>query len=99
MAVKTREELMTSLNTLLGENNSDEALSFLDDVSDTYDDLTRRANSDEDWETKYSELDAEWRERYRQRFNEPYEGDDGDNFAAKNTQNKPLTFENLFKEE
>ena len=93
MAIRTREELLNSVNTILGENNSDEALSFIEDITDTYDDLSNR-NGDENWEERYNNLDKEWRERYRQRFNEPYNDDDDSN-----PEPKPLTFENLFKTE
>lgn len=103
MAIRSREELMTTLNGLLGDNTSDEALALLDDVADTYDDLTVRANQDqENWEERYNQLDNEWRERYRQRFNEP-SNNDGDNDEPTNfgfnKQNGRLTYENLFNEE
>lgn len=106
MAIRTREELMSSLNAMFGENASDDALAILEDVSDTYDDLNQRANPDGiNWEERCTELDNEWRERYRQRFNEPYNDDDNNNNNNNNSNNNNnnnngrLTFENLFKEE
>lgn len=98
MAIRSREELMASLNSFIGENSSDDALALLDDVSDTYDDLTKRA-SDVDWETKYNELDAEWRNRYKERFNEPYNDDNDDNDNDNFDRPKALKFENLFSTE
>lgn len=98
MAVKSKEEMLASLNTILGENTSDEALAILEDISDTYDDYDRRTNG-EDWETRYHELDDEWRNRYRERFNEPYNDDNDNNNNNTINNNKPLRFENLFKEE
>lgn len=64
MAVRTRDELITAVNTIIGETPNDNGLSLLEDISDTfasYDDT-------EDWKTKYEENDAEWRKRYKERF-------------------------------
>lgn len=64
MAVRTRDELITAVNTIIGEAPDDNGLSLLEDISDTfasYDDT-------EDWKTKYEENDAEWRKRYKERF-------------------------------
>ena len=64
MAVRTRDELITAVNVIIGETPDDNGLSLLEDISDTfasYDDT-------EDWKTKYEENDAEWRKRYKERF-------------------------------
>ena len=64
MAVRTRDELITEVNAIIGETPDDNGLSLLEDISDTfasYDDT-------EDWKTKYEENDAEWRKRYKERF-------------------------------
>lgn len=69
MAVKEKSVLMEQLKTILGDNISDDALSLVEDVSDTIDDLHNKAQGDgEDWEKKYKENDAMWRERYKERF-------------------------------
>lgn len=99
MAVKTAEELMESVRSRLGDDQSDEALALLEDISDTYGDMQSRATGGEDWKKKYETNDAEWRQKYRDRFfnksndNNPDETDDGGG-----TPNKPLTFDELFKE-
>ena len=98
MSIRSREDLMASLNSFIGENSSDDALALLDDVSDTYDDLHRRA-TDVDWEAKYNELDTEWRNRYKERFNEPYNDDNDDNNDNNFDTPKALKFENLFSTE
>lgn len=64
MAVRTRDELIEAVNAIIGETPDDNGLSLLEDISDTfasYDDT-------EDWKTKYEENDAEWRKRYKERF-------------------------------
>ena len=64
MAKRSKEELLASVNALLGENISDEALTFIEDLSDSVD-----VESDSvDWKAKYAQLDADWRKRYKERF-------------------------------
>lgn len=89
---RTKEELLENAKTLLGENTSDEALSFLEDISDTI------TPPEVDWEKMYKDNDAEWRQKYRDRFFsdvspevEPYEKED--KLPPKKTK-----FEELFEE-
>ena len=69
MAVKTREEILEELKVRVGEQNDDETIAFLEDVTDTLSDLETKAKGDgTDWKTKYEENDAKWRKRYTERF-------------------------------
>lgn len=88
MAVRTDEEIIQAISERLGEDNSDEALNLLTDVRDTL--TSKTAQDGEDWHTKYDELDASWRQRYRDAFfNARVETPPED-------RSKPLTFEALF---
>lgn len=62
MAIISTEELLRQIRERTGE--SDDDLTFLEDVTDTVHSLT----SSEDWKTKYEENDAAWRTRYKERF-------------------------------
>ena len=64
MAVRTRDELITAVNTIIGETPDNNGLSLLEDISDTF----ASYNDTEYWKTKYEENDAEWRKRYKERF-------------------------------
>ena len=66
MAVRTREEILAAIHSRLGDDTSDEALAIIEDVDDTFRDYEVRLS--DDWKSKYDELDAEWRKRYRDRF-------------------------------
>lgn len=69
MAIRTREELLNSLNTRFAGDNSDEVLGLIEDVTDTITDLeTRVAGDGIDWHQRYMENDNQWRQRYRDRF-------------------------------
>ena len=99
MAVKTREEILESFRTRLGENPDDESISFLEDVIDTMNDFEARANSDgTDWKSKYEENDANWRKKYTERFfsDEPELTPKPD--PKPELDNTPMTFSDLFKE-
>lgn len=95
--IKTREELITSLQSILGETPDDTGIELLENVSDTLSDYETRINENGDWKNKYEENDKNWRQKYTDRFlnNEPAEE------AEKREQeeyNIPTSFDDLFKE-
>ena len=98
--VKTREEFMEMVKSRVGEDTSDEAISFMEDVTDTLDDYEKRLTGDgTDWKAKYEENDKQWRERYVARFNgsdEDYNADNRQHLT--DTENRNLKYEDLFKE-
>lgn len=111
--VKTKTELINDITAILGDNKSDEAISLLENVSDT---LDSTANKDYDeLKAKYDEevqknadLDKSWREKYISRFNSTQDDSvidnstkKGDNGSVDNTTgtDEKLTFESLFKNE
>ena len=70
MAVLNKEEFMSRLQERIGEDTSDEAMTFIEDMTDTFNDMETRSsgNNDEQWQQKYDELDKSWREKYKARF-------------------------------
>lgn len=66
--IRTREELLNQLRETIGDSTDDNALSLLEDVTDTMTDLETRAADNTDWQSRYNQLDSEWRERYKARF-------------------------------
>lgn len=66
MAVRTRDEILDAIRSLLGDDTSDDSLTIIEDIDDTFKDYETRTG--EDWKGKYDELDAQWRKRYRDRF-------------------------------
>ena len=57
MAVRTDEEIMQAVQTRIGDDVSDEALAFVQDIRDTLAD--RKYASGEDWRAKYEQCDAD----------------------------------------
>lgn len=69
MAILSRDDFFARLHERLGDDTSDESISFLEDMTDTYNDLERRSKGDGvDWEKKCHDLDESWKKRYRHRF-------------------------------
>lgn len=103
MAIRTREELINSINARIGEDTSDEALALMEDVTDTLQDLETKANGDgKDWKAEYEKLDKDWREKYKARFlsGEDNNNDNDDNNNNDNDDNdeaKTYNFDDLFK--
>lgn len=96
MAILTKEQLMESIRNRVGEDTSDEALAFIENVNDTIENMNTDKNTD--WKTKYEENDAAWRQKYKDRFfNSSNENRDDD--FEEDGEEKPMTYESLFKEE
>lgn len=70
MAIRTREEIITTLGEIFGDRTDDEVLNIVTDISDTFTHLNenQRTENDVDWEKKYRENDEEWRKKYRDTF-------------------------------
>lgn len=97
MAVKTKDEIMTTIKTVLGDNQSDEAITLLEDVADTLD-ATIGTGDSTDWRAKYEENDKNWREKYTSRFYNTGSESDEELGAPEEEDKAPTTFEELFKE-
>lgn len=100
MAVLGKEEFMKQLNDIVGDNTSDEALSFLENASDTIEDLSKQVTEAGDWKKKFETNDANWRQKYRERFAQPSpprEEPDDTIDEEDDDQTEELTFENLFE--
>lgn len=69
-AYASKEDFMSAVKSIVGENNSDEAIAFIENASDTYDSLTKVEEPSDaiDWEQKYKENDEQWRRKYTERF-------------------------------
>lgn len=98
MSVLNREEFISRITARLGDDSSDEALAFMEDMSDTFDDMSSRLSDSTDWKTKYEENDKAWRDRYIERFASTK--DDNDDAGEPDVPPKsPKTFDDLFTQE
>lgn len=66
MAVKTKDEILQSVKSIIGESTDDNAIELLEDITDTINDYDEKTK--EDWKAKYDELDETWKKKYKERF-------------------------------
>lgn len=97
MAVLNRDEFLDKIKGYIGESSDDKALSFLEDMTDTFDTMYNASHEEISWKQKYEENDASWRDKYRKRF---YDDDAADNSKKELDEGEPktLTFAGLFKQ-
>ena len=97
MAIKTKEELLSSIKSVLGENTDDNSLAIIEDISDTYDDMSNKAKGDgKDWKAEAEKIDRDWRQRYHDRFFNPQKDEDVDPLNPEDIKPKSYRFEDLF---
>ena len=69
MAVLSKDDLFIKIKERIGDATDDETLSFVEDVTDTFNELESKSTGDgTDWKAKYDELDETWKKKYRDRF-------------------------------
>lgn len=98
MAVRTKDELLEIIKGRIGDDSSDDTISFLEDITDTLTDYEEKVTKSggEDWKTKFEENDKMWREKYRERFfSKKVENEEDEDFED---EVKSLSYEDLFEE-
>lgn len=97
MAVVNKDTIMERLRENFNDNDSDDVLGLLEDVTDTLNDYQSRLEENGDWKERYEQNDREWRQKYKDRFfnNEP-EPDPEPEPDKDPEQSTPTTFEELF---
>lgn len=98
MAVKSLDDILKSIKERIGDEQTDEAIELLEDITDTFNDVSN--NSNEDWKRKFDENDANWRKKYRDRFfSKTDEFEDEETEETDGEDRKILKYEELFKED
>lgn len=97
MAVVNKDTIMERLRENFNDNDSDDVLGLLEDVTDTLNDYQSRLEENGNWKERYEQNDREWRQKYKDRFfnNEP-EPDPEPEPDKDPEQTTPITFEELF---
>jgi hypothetical protein len=97
MAVKSKAEILELIKARVGDDTSDEALAIIEDVTDTLDDYEARIADSGDWKARYEQNDAEWRQKYKDRFFQP--AAEAEPEPEPEEVEEKTTFEDLFEEE
>ena len=99
MAVLTKDELTQRMAERFANTEDESDIAFVEDITDTFNDLESNANSNQlkELQDKYSDLQKKYRDRF---FNTGSTGsDDSDDDLLKpigDPEPKVLTFDNLF---
>lgn len=100
MSVLSRGELLEKTRTILGERTDDEALAFIEDVTDTYDAVSgeKSGYTEDEVNARVNEVEEKWRKKYRDRFFGGGDDDDGgdDEPDDSNTNTEEITLDDLF---
>ena len=98
--IKTKDEIINMISARIGEDNSDEAIELLEDVTDTLNDYETRTADSTNWKEKYETNDKEWREKYKERFMSGDPSKD-DEFIEEEEKEKPKSYnyDDLFTNE
>lgn len=96
--IKTKDEIIEMISAVIGEDNSEAAISLLEDVTDTLDDYETRTKDSTDWKERYEENDREWRQKYRDRFLEKSDDNEAEDEIGED-EPEALTYDALFVEE
>lgn len=94
---RTKGELLDIVRKMAGDEPSDEFVSLMEDVDDSFEE-----GDGVDWKAKYDELDGTWRKRYTDRFG----GDGTDTVPGNNSpadtilesDEDEVEYEDLFEE-
>lgn len=93
MAVKTKEEILELVKTRIGDDSSEEALSFIEDITDTLTDREKQISESGEWKNKYDDLSKKYKERFFEGDKTPPSNQDDDDDEG---QKKITRFEDLF---
>ena len=98
--VRSKEDLIAMISQRLGDDNSDDAIALLEDVTDTFNEYEVLTKDNIDWKAKYEENDNEWRNKYKERFMTGSSETDEEIAmidASDEDEAKKLTFDSLFE--
>lgn len=103
MSILNKDEFFARVQGMVSDDHSDDAIAFVEDMTDTYTDMENKAAGDGvDWKAKYEENDASWRKKYRHRFfNGGGSGYPASEESAESSENREetITINDLFKKE
>lgn len=65
----TLDDFIKIVHDFIGDDTSEKALKFVDDITDAFSAVVNKASTDDvDWHAKYDELNEAWRKKYMHRF-------------------------------
>lgn len=97
MAVLGRDDFFKSLSGIIGDDTSEKSVTFIEDMTDTYNDFEKRikTSNSAEFEKRFNDMNEAWRKRYMSRFLSG--GESFENSQAKiSDDSKDITINDLF---
>lgn len=96
------EEFIKIVHDFIGDDTSERALKFVDDVTNAFNAaVTADSTDNENWHKKYDELNEAWRKKYMHRFfsgDVNFDGDNDDEEIVEARTAETITTDDLFDE-
>ena len=90
---RNANEMLEIVKAFVGDRTDDDALNLIEDVKDS---MTSDTDTEqEDWKTKYEELDKSWREKYKARFFSGEESPVKNEVVPNDTKDEPEDIDNV----
>ncbi len=100
MAILSKQALLDTVNTIIGESTEDNVLEFLENLTDTLDSV--ESGNGTDWKQKFEDNDKMWKDKYKNRFFSNNSSNGGNSEVDEEETNEdepPKNFDELFKQE
>ena len=94
MAIVSKEDLLSRLTAIIGEDQNDDAITLVEDMTDTFNDFDSKTKDGTNWKQKYEDNDKAWRQKYIDRFNKGVVEEPED--EPEEEHEAPKRFEELF---
>ena len=91
MAILKKEDFLKRIKEYVGEDTSDDAISFVQDVTETINDYESRGED-------AAEVEKRWRKKYIDAFFTKEKGKEEEESEEEEEEEKKYTYDNLFKE-
>ena len=91
MAILKKEDFLNRIKEYVGEDTSDEAISFVQDVTETINDYESRGED-------AAEVEKRWRKKYIDAFFTKEKGSEEEESEEEEEEDKKYTYDKLFKE-
>ena len=93
MAIVSKEDLLSRLTAIIGEDQNDDAIMLVEDMTDTFNDFDAKTKDETKWKQKYEDNDKAWRQKYIDRFNKGVVEEEEE---PEEERESPKRFEDLF---
>lgn len=97
----SKEELLKKVKTYVGDRADDETLEIIEDISDSFESSESAEKIEEiktEYESKLSNLDNGWREKYKARFFSEKDKQDNDDNSDTSDDEEKTEYSDLFEE-